>query len=493
MFEVLKTEGKARRGVFTCAHGTVQTPVFMNVGTQGAIKGAVSAHDLKEIGCQVELSNTYHLHLRPGDQVVRQMGGLHRFMRWDGPILTDSGGFQVFSLSGLRKIKEEGVTFASHIDGRRIFMGPEESMQIQSNLGSDIAMAFDECVENPATYEYAKASCERTLRWLARCKAEHDRLNALPDTVNPRQMLFGINQGATFPELRIWHMKETAKIDCEGYAIGGLAVGEPTQVMYDIIDAVEPYMPAEKPRYLMGVGTPSNIIEGVARGVDFFDVKAFGADFAYTMDGGFEGELEYENFNAASAKIEIQGRNVHPGYAKDKMINAIQVACELNALLPAWERPEHTEGYDGFYHCIALNGTVDQAQISYIVRDHDSARFEARKNYMQECVDLLVRKYGEGVLTLTLKDSYYNMRKMVEPHPQVIDKAIEAMKMAGVEPLVKPIRGGTDGARLSFMGLPCPNIFTGGMNFHGRYEYCSLTTMHKAMQVILNLAQLWTK
>ena len=271
MFEVLKTEGKARRGVFTCAHGTVQTPVFMNVGTQGAIKGAVSAHDLKDIGCQVELSNTYHLHLRPGDQVVRQMGGLHRFMRWDGPILTDSGGFQVFSLSGLRKIKEEGVTFASHIDGRRIFMGPEESMQIQSNLGSDIAMAFDECVENPATYEYAKASCERTLRWLARCKAEHDRLNALPDTVNPRQMLFGINQGATFPELRIWHMKETAKIDCEGYAIGGLAVGEPTQVMYDIIDAVEPYMPADKPRYLMGVGTPSNIIEGVARGIDFFD------------------------------------------------------------------------------------------------------------------------------------------------------------------------------------------------------------------------------
>ena len=271
MFEVIKTEGKARRGVFTCAHGTVQTPVFMNVGTQGAIKGALSAFDLKDIGCQVELSNTYHLHLRPGDQVVRQMGGLHKFMRWDGPILTDSGGFQVFSLSGLRKIKEEGVTFASHIDGRRIFMGPEESMQIQSNLGSDIAMAFDECVENPATYEYAKASCERTLRWLQRCKVEHDRLNSLPDTVNPHQMLFGINQGATFPDLRIWHMKETSKIDCEGYAIGGLAVGEPTQVMYDIIDAVEPYMPQDKPRYLMGVGTPSNIIEGVARGVDFFD------------------------------------------------------------------------------------------------------------------------------------------------------------------------------------------------------------------------------
>ena len=233
--------------------------------------------------------------------------------------------------------------------------------------------------------------------------------------------------------------------------------------------------------------------EEIGEGAELFDIPGFGADFAYTVDGGDAGSVEYENFNAASAKIEIQGRNVHPGYAKDKMINAIQVACELNALLPAWERPEHTEGYDGFYHCIALNGTVDQAQISYIVRDHDSARFEARKNYMQECVDLLVRKYGEGVLTLTLKDSYYNMRKMVEPHPQVIDKAIEAMKMAGVEPLVKPIRGGTDGARLSFMGLPCPNIFTGGMNFHGRYEYCSLTTMHKAMQVILNLAQLWTK
>ncbi len=271
MFQVIKTEGKARRGEFSCAHGTVQTPVFMNVGTQGAIKGAVSAHDLKELGCQIELSNTYHLHLRPGDDVVRQMGGLHRFMDWSGPILTDSGGFQVFSLSGLRKITEEGVTFASHIDGRKIFMGPEESMRIQSNLGSDIAMAFDECVENPATYEYAKASCERTLRWLARCKAEHDRLNQSPDCVNPQQMLFGINQGSTFPDLRIWHMQQTAKIDCEGYAIGGLAVGEETQVMYDIIEAVEPYMPEDKPRYLMGVGTPSNIIEGVARGVDFFD------------------------------------------------------------------------------------------------------------------------------------------------------------------------------------------------------------------------------
>ncbi len=272
MFKIIKKEGDARRGEFRCAHGgAVQTPVFMNVGTQAAIKGGLSALDLKDIGCQIELSNTYHLHLRPGDDVVKQMGGLHKFMNWDGPILTDSGGFQVFSLASLRKIREEGVTFASHLDGHRIFMGPEESMRIQSNLGSDIAMAFDECVENPATYEYAKASCERTLRWLERCKKEHDRLGSLPDTVNPGQLLFGINQGATFPDLRIWHMQQIAKLDCDGYAIGGLAVGEPTETMYEIIEAVEPYMPADKPRYLMGVGTPSNIIEGVARGVDFFD------------------------------------------------------------------------------------------------------------------------------------------------------------------------------------------------------------------------------
>lgn len=271
MFALLKTEGKARRGELTCAHGTAQTPAFMNVGTQGAIKGAVSAHDLKEIGCQIELSNTYHLHLRPGDKLIKEMGGLHRFMRWDGPILTDSGGFQVFSLASMRKIKEEGVTFASHIDGRRIFMGPEESMQIQSNLGSDIAMAFDECVENPAPYDYVKQSCERTLRWLQRCKVEHDRLNTLSDTVNPQQQLFGINQGGIVPDLRVWHMKEIAKLDCDGYAIGGLAVGEPAETMYEIIDAVEPYMPTDKPRYLMGVGTPVNILEAVARGVDMFD------------------------------------------------------------------------------------------------------------------------------------------------------------------------------------------------------------------------------
>lgn len=271
MFELLKKNGKARRGVFTCAHGTVQTPVFMNVGTQGAIKGAVSAADLEKIGTQVELSNTYHLHLRPGDRLIHDMGGLHKFMTWDGPILTDSGGFQVFSLSSLRKIKEEGVYFASHIDGHKIFMGPEESMQIQSNLGSDICMAFDECVKNPAPYEYVKASCERTLRWLVRCKAENGRLNQLPDTVNPQQMLWGINQGGTYPDLRIWHMKQIAELDLPGYAIGGLAVGESTQTMYDIIDAVEPYMPKNKTRYLMGVGTPGNIIEAVARGVDFFD------------------------------------------------------------------------------------------------------------------------------------------------------------------------------------------------------------------------------
>ena len=271
MFELLKTEGHARRGVFTCAHGTVQTPVFMNVGTQGAIKGALSAADLENIGCQVELSNTYHLHLRPGDRLVHDMGGLHKFMTWNKPILTDSGGFQVFSLASLRKIKEEGVYFASHIDGHKIFMGPEESMQIQSNLGSDICMAFDECIENPAPYKYVEESIGRTYRWLVRCKTENARLNQLEDTVNPQQMLWGINQGGTYTDLRIRHMQQIAELDLPGYAIGGLAVGESTEVMYDIIEALDPYMPHDKTRYLMGVGTPSNIIEGVARGVDFFD------------------------------------------------------------------------------------------------------------------------------------------------------------------------------------------------------------------------------
>ena len=268
---ILLTRGAARRGVFETPHGTVQTPAFMYVATSGAIKGAVSAHDLKELKCQVQLCNTYHLHVRPGDKLIRDLGGVHAFTGWDGPLLTDSGGFQVFSLAGLRKIKEEGVTFASHVDGRRLFIGPEESMQIQSNLGSTIAMAFDECVENPAPYEYSKASCARTTRWLVRCTEEMQRLNALPDTINPHQLLFGINQGCTYEDLRVQHMKEIAKLDLDGYAIGGLAVGEPTAEMYRIIDAVIPFMPQDKPRYLMGVGTPVNILEAVHRGVDLFD------------------------------------------------------------------------------------------------------------------------------------------------------------------------------------------------------------------------------
>lgn len=271
MYKLIKKCGNARRGEFTTVHGTVQTPAFMNVATQGAIKGGVSAYDLKDIDCQVQLCNTYHLHLRPTDALVKEMGGLHKFTGWDGPILTDSGGFQVFSLSSLRKIKEEGVYFQSHIDGHKIFMGPEESMQIQSNLASTIAMAFDECVENPAEYEYSKQSCERTTRWLYRCKAEMDRLNSLPDTINKNQLLFGINQGCTYDDLRINHMKKIAKLDLDGYAIGGLAVGEPKEEMYRIISAVEPYMPIDKPRYLMGVGTPGNILEGIKRGVDLFD------------------------------------------------------------------------------------------------------------------------------------------------------------------------------------------------------------------------------
>ena len=271
MLKIIKKNGNARRCEFTTVHGTVQTPAFMNVATQGAIKGGVSAYDLKDINCQVQLCNTYHLHLRPTDTLIKDLGGLHKFTGWDGPILTDSGGFQVFSLSSLRKIKEEGVYFSSHIDGRKIFMGPEESMQIQSNLGSTIAMAFDECVENPAKYEYSKASCERTTRWLYRCKSEMERLNSIHDTINKNQFLFGINQGCTFDDLRIKHMQDIAELNLDGYAIGGLAVGEPKEDMYRIIAAVEPYMPADKPRYLMGVGTPGNILEAVKRGVDLFD------------------------------------------------------------------------------------------------------------------------------------------------------------------------------------------------------------------------------
>ena len=271
MYTLIKQEGNARLGKFETVHGTVHTPVFMNVGTAGAIKGAVSADDLKTLGCQVLLCNTYHLHVRPGDKLVAEAGGLHKFVHWDRPILTDSGGFQVFSLAQLRKIKEEGVTFNCHLDGHRIFMGPEESMQIQANLGSTIAMAFDECVENPAEYGYAKKSCERTYRWLVRCRTELDRLKETGVAVNPKQMLWGINQGCTFEDLRQTHMKNIATLDLDGYAIGGLAVGESAEEMYRIIEAVEPFMPKNKPRYLMGVGTPVNILEAVYRGVDFFD------------------------------------------------------------------------------------------------------------------------------------------------------------------------------------------------------------------------------
>ena len=270
-FEILKTENRARRGRFTTPHGVIESPFFMNVGTAAAIKGGVSSIDLRGLKTQVELCNTYHLHIRPCDDVIYQMGGLHRFMNWDKPILTDSGGFQVFSLAKLRKIKEEGVYFSSHVDGKKIFMGPEESMRIQSHLASTIAMAFDECVENPAEYSYAASSTERTTRWLIRSKAEMERLNSLPETINRRQLLFAINQGATYDDLRVKHMKEIAALDLDGYAIGGLAVGEPTEVMYHVLDEVVPYAPYDKPRYLMGVGTPSNIIEAVYRGIDMFD------------------------------------------------------------------------------------------------------------------------------------------------------------------------------------------------------------------------------
>ena len=271
MFTLLKTEGKARRGILETPHGEIQTPVFMSVGTTGAIRGGASTDDLREIGSPVELSNTYHLHLQPGEEVIEKLGGLHSFMNWDRPILTDSGGFQVFSLQKIRRLKEEGATFTSYLDGRKIFMGPEESMQIQAALGSDIAMAFDECVENPAPRDYVEKSAARTTRWLCRCKEEHERLAALPGAVNPGQLLFGINQGGTYDDIRAAHMKEIAELDLDGYAIGGLSVGESAEEMYRIIEAVEPFMPADKPRYLMGVGTPLNILEGVYRGIDFFD------------------------------------------------------------------------------------------------------------------------------------------------------------------------------------------------------------------------------
>lgn len=308
MYKLLKKSGKVRRGEFVTPHGTIQTPVFMNVGTLAAIKGAVSSMDLKEIGCQVELSNTYHLHLRPGDEVVKKMGGLHEFMNWDRPILTDSGGFQVFSLASMRKIKEEGVYFSSHIDGRKIFMGPEESMQIQSNLASTIAMAFDECIPNPSSREYVENSVARTTRWLERCKVEMERLNSDPETINKKQMLFGINQGGVYEDIRIEHAKTIRKLDLDGYAIGGLAVGESHEDMYRIIDAVVPHLPEDKPIYLMGVGTPENILEAVSRGVDFFDC-------VLPARNGRHGHVftKYGKINIMNAKYELDKSPIDEG------------------------------------------------------------------------------------------------------------------------------------------------------------------------------------
>ena len=308
MYELLTTDGMAKRGTFHTVHGTVQTPLFMNVGTAAAIKGAVATTDLREIGTQVELSNTYHLHVRPGDKIVRQMGGLHKFMNWDRPILTDSGGFQVFSLASLRKIKEEGVYFNSHIDGRKIFMGPEESMQIQSNLASTIAMAFDECPPHPATREYMQNSVDRTTRWLHRCKAEMNRLNGLDDTINKHQMLFGINQGGTFEDIRIEHAKVISELDLDGYALGGLAVGESHAEMYNIIEKTTPYLPKNKPTYLMGVGTPANILEAVDRGVDFFDC-------VYPSRNGRHGHVYTHRgkINLFNAQYELDNEPIEEG------------------------------------------------------------------------------------------------------------------------------------------------------------------------------------
>ena len=308
MYKLLKTEGRAKRAEFATVHGTVQTPVFMNVGTAAAIKGAVSTEDLKELGCQIQLSNTYHLHVRPGDEIVKKLGGLHKFMVWDRPILTDSGGFQVFSLASLRKIKEEGVYFNSHVDGRKIFMGPEQSMQIQSNLASTIAMAFDECPSSLADRSYVQDSVDRTTRWLERCKIEMERLNSLPDTINREQMLFGINQGAIFPDIRIEHAKRISELDLPGYSIGGLAVGEPNEVMYDILDQVVPHLPQDKPTYLMGVGTPKDILEGVERGVDFFDC-------VYPTRNGRHGHL-YTNHGTVrllNAQYELDDSPIEEG------------------------------------------------------------------------------------------------------------------------------------------------------------------------------------
>ena len=309
MYKIIAKDGKAKRAVFETVHGTVQTPVFMNVGTVGVIKGAVGTEDLEQIGTQIELSNTYHLHVRPGDEVVKKMGGLHKFMVWDKPILTDSGGFQVFSLAGLRKIKEEGVYFHSHVDGRKIFMGPEQSMQIQSNLASTIAMAFDECPSSVADRSYVEPSVARTTRWLKRCKDEMARLNRLPDTINPHQMLFGINQGAIFEDIRIAHADAIAEMDLDGYAVGGLAVGESHEEMYRILDVTVPHLPENKPTYLMGVGTPANILEAVDRGVDFFDC-------VYPTRNGRHGHLytNHGKINLLNARFELDGRPIEEGF-----------------------------------------------------------------------------------------------------------------------------------------------------------------------------------
>ena len=308
MYRIIKREGRAKRAELTTVHGVIQTPVFMNVGTVAAIKGAVSTADLEQIKTQVELSNTYHLHVRPGDRIVKQLGGLHRFMSWDKPILTDSGGFQVFSLAGLRKIKEEGVYFNSHIDGRKIFMGPEESMQIQSNLASTIAMAFDECAPSKADRKYVQSSVERTTRWLERCKNEMERLNLLEDTINPHQLLFGINQGGVYPDIRIEHAKRISEMELDGYAVGGLAVGETHEEMYNILDETVPFLPADKPTYLMGVGTPANILEGVERGIDFFDC-------VYPTRNGRHGHLytNHGKINLFNAKYELDDQPIEEG------------------------------------------------------------------------------------------------------------------------------------------------------------------------------------
>ncbi len=385
-YTLLKTSGRAKRGRFETVHGTIETPVFMNVGTAGAIKGAVSTEDLKMIGCQVELSNTYHLHVRPGDKLIHDLGGLHRFMKWDRPILTDSGGFQVFSLAELRKIKEEGVRFHSHVDGRLIFMGPEESMQIQSNLGSTIAMAFDECVKNPAEYKYADMSASRTTRWLKRCIDEQKRLNELETTINRDQLLFGINQGATFEDIRIRHAEEIAAFDLPGYAVGGLAVGEPTEEMYRILDAVVPHLPQAKPTYLMGVGTPANILEGVERGIDFFDC-------VYPSRNGRHGHVytNHGKMNLLNAKYERDERPIEEGCGCP-VCRAAYSRAYVRHLLKAGEML-------GMRFCVLHNLYFYNTMMSEIRLSLDEERFP---QYKQE----KLRRMAEGELETAAQEKF---------------------------------------------------------------------------------------